>query len=613
MGKNRDVKGDPFAKRRLAAPENGSNQMQDNGAKNVRSQSPTPMSVTPDTRRAREKTHEPPAFPGLDPEAAQQVASATPIASAPDPEVAAGAPAENLPVIDMDDQPTFLGIVVARIWYQISATISSIRRRPDDRTGHHLSLPLRSTWSRFFPIFRPYAWVLLPLALILPLQLNNHLYYNILYGYDMPQHYNNTYFVQTTGTMPPAPMDPGTYEAFQAPLYYILTAWVIRAGNLFSLDAMRQTMPAALLVAAIVWTLLAAALIQRTMRRAHWLWRALTLAVIMLFPMNVQLSVMFNNDLPLTALGFWGVLTLWLMLRSGRLLDRGRWLRAAAIIGLCTAFKANGSILIAVYVLLTMYVCGLYVWERRFATAARVVRISLIGLPLMLVPFLVDSWHSSGYGTNVMGSQSEQYNLFSNQNITFFTSFDGTIFERPFGYGSGTGSYWTQQYITLHNDYLRFWLSDAYKTWPPSAMMPSSGFDQMPIELFNTAVILQYLAIPVTLVMAFAFFYALYRVIRKPYLALRDGSMVVVLVTVIAQGALLAAFYSYAMVQLSVIQARHLGFLYPFLFVVGMAYVWKLFLRRRNLFSALLSIFLSLNMVAYSYFALKLMWLPPNF
>ncbi len=603
MDKNRDVKGGLAAKLRLAMPVGRS--------ENAKSGLATPVSIKTDARLMREKALEPLAFPRLEPEPTERVQFVSPQASVQDLEAAPVAPVAEQPASSADDAPTFLGVLVAIVWYSAVWTFNSIGHITD--ANEPLTISVRSLSSRIYQLIQPFAWTFLPLAVIFALQLNGHLYYNVFYGYDMPQHFNNTYSVVLTGAMPPAPMTPSTYEAFQAPLYYILTAWVMKAGDYFTSDSMRQVMPAFLLFAAMLWSLLAAALIHRTMHRAHWVLRALTLLVIMLFPMNVQLSVMFNNDLPLTVLGFWGAFTLWLMLRSGRLLDRGRWLRAAAIIGLCIAFKSNGSILMVVYVLLAVYACGLYIRDHRLALATRVAKLALVGLPLMAAPLLLDIWHSSGFGTNLMGSQSEQYNLFSAQNIQFFTTFDTTIFKNPFGYGSGIGSYWTQQYITLHNDYLHFWISDAYQSWPPESMTTQSGYALMPSDQFDTAVTLQYFAILVTLVMAFAFFYALYRSIKKPHLALRDGSVVVVLVAVVSEGALLAAFYSYAVVPLAVIQSRHLGFLYAFLFVTGMAYLWKLVLRRRNLYGALLSAFLSLNMLAYSFFAFKLMWLPPTF
>ena len=101
--------------------------------------------------------------------------------------------------------------------------------------------------------------------------------------------------------------------------------------------------------------------------------------------------------------------------------------------------------------------------ERRLDLAMRVAGYALIGLPLILVPFAVNSWHALRYVDTLMSMVSPPSNILDTTDIRYFTTFDVGNFQNPFASEPGSNSFWTIQYNTLHNDYDRVWTNDGYQ------------------------------------------------------------------------------------------------------------------------------------------------------
>ncbi len=463
--------------------------------------------------------------------------------------------------------------------------------------------------SRFY---RRYRWAIAPLLVILALQANAHMYYKMDYGYDMPQHAMNMYALLNTGHMPPPPLAPSTYEAGQPPLFYVLSAVVFRLAESVAppgVYILQEYIALWLMVFSASWALLAAFFVQQAMRRAAGWWKALTLLVVMLFPVIQIMNAMFNNDLAVNVLLTWGVILLWLMVRSARTASLAMWLRVAAIIGLAIAFKVNGAILLAIYGVTAAWLAGQNALSGRLKTAARVVAVALLGLPLMLAPLLYNVWHARQYHDNIVNVMVPPQPVWE-MPISFFTTFDTSIFERPFAFGPGEGSYWSLQYVTLHQDYYNFWNSPVYQDMPLTELSYPGTRTNIPGARFQDAVRLMYLAIPATLMIVLGLTASLARMIRRPRQGTRDGSLVIALTGLGALGADIWRFSNYANIQAAIIHARFIAFSYVILFVIGMAWAWKLWGRQRAWWARILMLLLAVALLAYAAIAFRRMWLP---
>ncbi|MFN8371774.1 MAG: hypothetical protein U0694_02710 [Anaerolineae bacterium] len=457
-----------------------------------------------------------------------------------------------------------------------------------------------------------YAWAIAPVLLLGLLALNNHLYYNIFYGYDMPQHFLNVHVIRTTGS-PPTPDNnpPDNYEAHQAPLFYILATWVLILSDPFVGDGMLYFMPVALLLLDVLWIGMMTHLIEHFLRRVHPLFKALTLLVVMLLPMHVMARAMFGNDLPVLMFGTLAAFALWRLAR-GRTLERGAWLRAAALCGFAVAFKNNGIVLFGSYLALAGFVVVHNLTRRHWRRTLRVFGYAALGLPLMLVPFLVNNYQTMQFLDDPIGAMGIIPTIPDTppDHVGFLLRFDPTLFLSPFAYKYGYRGYWSLEYVTLHSDYYNHWSSDAYNTWDANLLTAMPHRFAMPIARYNDLLLLQFLAVPVTFVMVFAVVHAAYRCLLHWRGAIRDGSALVLLFTVAAHAAQIVRYLSYPYVDAVVIHARYIGFLWFFLFIVGIYWLAKLLRSNRGWYGAVVGAGAAL-MAAYSFIALRAMWLPP--
>src|SRR5262249_55737545 len=355
--------------------------------------------------------------------------------------------------------------------------------------------------------------------------------------------------VYRTGAMPPPPATELTFEAGQAPLMYVLTGWLFRALDLIGIepmDSFNRFMPVILFLASLGWTTLFVVFIERALRLAPSLLKALTLSTVMMLPVTVEMSAMYDNDLPVNILATAALLTVWSMLRSGRTLDQARWLRAATLIGLAIFFKNNGMILIPIYAAIAAYLALYYGRSSSGSFSLRKLSsVAAVGLPLMLIPASIEIWNTSRYtGGDLAGMplMMPVRSMFGRTPVTFFTTFDLSVLNTPFATGrladsAGKDSFWSIQYVTLHSDYLNHWNSPAYQSWPTSSLMDLHRRYPIPISQFVSAVILAVLAIPVTMIMIVGFSISLYRVFRRFRFASRDGSILIVVMTICAEAA----------------------------------------------------------------------------
>lgn len=448
--------------------------------------------------------------------------------------------------------------------------------------------------------------------MILALQVNAHMYYALDYGYDMPQHAANVYALLMTGHMPPPPLTPQTYEAGQPPLFYVLSAVVFRLAESVAppgVYILQEYIPLLLMAFSASWALLTAFFVQQTMRRAAGWWKALTLLVTVLLPVVQIMNAMFNNDLPVNVMMTWGVIMVWLIVRSAGTTKPIRWLGAAAVIGLAIAFKVNGAILLGVYAATAAWLVGRRALAGRLKPAFRVAALALLGLPLMVAPLLHDAWHARQYHDNIVNVMMPPQPVWG-MPLTFFTTFDTSIFERPFIPGPGEGSYWSLQYVSLHQDYYNFWNSPVYEDMPLSELSYPGSRTNIPGARFQDAVRLMYLGIPVTLVIVLGLAASLARLIRRPHQGTRDGSLVIALAGLGALGADLWRFFTYANIQAAIIHARFIAFAYVILFVIGMAWAWRLGGRRRPWWARAWMLLLAALLLAYAAVAFRRMWLP---
>jgi hypothetical protein len=456
-----------------------------------------------------------------------------------------------------------------------------------------------------------YTWAIVPVLIVSVLSINNHLYYNIFYGYDMPQHFLNAHIIRTTGgTVTPETNFPNGYEASQAPLFYIFSAWILVIGDPIVGDSMRGLMPVILLLISFIWLGIMVNLVERFLKRLNPLVKAITFTLMMLFPMHVMIRVMYSNDFPVLIFGMLAIMSMWRMVRTRREYELGAWLRSAALIGFAIMFKLNGIILMATYLGLAYFIAFHDVWRRGNAVW-KVLIYSLVGLPLMVIPFVVNNYHNARFSDDPMGvyGVQERYVDMSIQ-LKFLTSFDFTLFQSPFAYLHGHRGYWSLEYVTLHSDYYNHWNSDAYLDSSYNNLLTSMAHRfPMPISRYTDLQLLQFLAVPVTFVMVFAFVYALYRCIFRWRYAVRDGSALVVMFTVACHSAQMIRYLRYPDVFAVIIHARFLSFLWLFLFIVGIYWLAKLG-SHRGWFGTIASGMLVL-FGAYCFIAFRAMWLPP--
>lgn len=73
--------------------------------------------------------------------------------------------------------------------------------------------------------------IVIPVAIVGALHLNNMLYYDLKLGYDMPLHLKNTLTLIETGSMPPPPLTHQAYQAHQPPIFYQLSALFTRFAD----------------------------------------------------------------------------------------------------------------------------------------------------------------------------------------------------------------------------------------------------------------------------------------------------------------------------------------------------------------------------------------------
>lgn len=471
--------------------------------------------------------------------------------------------------------------------------------------------------ARFVPgifirrLFWRYRWAVLPCIVVIALNLNAHINYNTFDGYDMPQHFENTYHILTTGTMPLPPVTRDTYQAFQPPLFYILSAWVTKLGELFKVDGFLSYVPVWLLFISIIWLLLMAWFVQHAMPRAPALWRALTLCVIMLFPVNILTTTMFTNDGLANVLILIGVLILWTMVRTRREYDPALWLRAAVIGGLGILVKSSAVTFIGIYGLLAGAFTLRFLLKRQYRQFFRMTRAVAIGLCLMLIPSVIVSLHSLRYSSGAFGlaGVSEPDSMFYEANWRFLTTFDTNIFSDPFN-NMGQGSYWSLLYALIHNDYYNHWHSASYERLPPAELKDVNWRSPMPIAHFEDAVRLQWLAIPVTLIILLGVAGAVVSLLRRPGRALYSGSALLLLTVVASQIGQLVFFLQYF--NTLAIQARYTAFLFPLLFTWGARALWKNERQQHNLASLLVMELAGVAMIAYAFIAFRLIWLPPR-
>lgn len=465
--------------------------------------------------------------------------------------------------------------------------------------------------SRPFQKSRSYLLALcIPFIIVGILHLNNQFFYDLDFGYDFQQHHNNVYHIIHSGQMPQPPLNRYIYEAFQAPLFYIVSSWFLKLSGDDITDKLFQSqIPTMLFFVGMIWVVLVSDFVLRYFRQITLPMRVLMICVVVLFPCNTIMSVMFNNDMPVTILGAVAIWTLWLMCRSNQLTSRRLWLRVAALTGLATLFKLSGVIIIATYVMLAVYIVLTMLQKHQCARAREVIVAASIGLPLMIAPWIINTIHTRRYVDNSFGVTFVTDPLWEVVPPEFFLTFDFNIFHMPFAFENGSGSYWTLQFLTLHNDYYNHWNSDAYKTYPADSLVNMPHRDPIPHSRLLDAIILIYLAFPITGLMIFGFTISLRHVLFRPRLALRDGSIVIVLYTIMAQSAQLIRFVSHPDVRGVIIHARHLGFMYGFLLLIG---VWQLIkFTKHHKHSKRIRLLLATTMIGYCFIAIRLMWLPP--
>ncbi len=458
-----------------------------------------------------------------------------------------------------------------------------------------------------------YAWAIVPVCIVGALSINTYLYYNLFYGYDMPQHFINAYVIRTTGSPPTPEYNPyDNYEAHQAPLYYILAAWVFIVGDPIVGDSMQRLMPFVLFALSMGWLLIMTNIIEQVLRHVHPLFKALTLLVIMLLPMHVMARGMFSNDLPVLIFGTLACMALWRLGRTGREKDLGAWLRAAALCGFTVAFKNNGVVLFGAYAALMCVIMLHKALWRRWNDVLTVGKYAALGIPLMLVPFLVNTYQTMRFLEDPFGAMGVRPVMPSEppDHLRFLLNFDPTLFLSPIAYKSGRAGYWSLQYVTLHSDYYNHWNSDAYLSWDYKLLTAVPHRFPMPITRYNDLQLLQYLAVPVTFIMVFGFVYACYRCVFRWRYAVRDGSVVVVIVTLVAHAAQMMRYLAYPYVDAVVIHARYIGFLWFFLFIAGIYGLHKVLRGNRGWRGVVAGAGAAL-LAAYCFVALRAMWLPP--
>lgn len=452
--------------------------------------------------------------------------------------------------------------------------------------------------------------ILIPFVIVGTLHLNNARYYDLKLGYDMPQHLNNTLTLMQTGQMPPPPLTSRTYEAHQAPIFYELSALILHIANIVvEGDSFTQVMPIILWVLGMLWVVLVAVFVIRSFRQILLPLRILMICVILLFPSNTIMSVMYTNDLPVTIFGSLSIWLLWLMCRTNRLTSKKLWFWSAIWAGLAMLFKLSGIIIVGTYSALAIYIVLSLLWHKHFTKARQVIVAASIGLPLMMTPWIINTRHATRYIDNIVGATTESRYLWDAVTPSFFLSFDSDFFSMPFAYQSGSQSYWSLQFLTLHNDYYNHWNSITYKNYPAHQLVTVPHRDPMPFTRLTDAITLQYLALPITLIMVFGVGVSIYRIIIHNRFALRDGSVLVIIYIGVAQAAQFIRFAASPDIRAVLIHARYLGFIYSLAFLVGGW--WLLRLTRQSKHARGIRLTFATLMFAYCFIAFRLMWLPP--
>lgn len=437
------------------------------------------------------------------------------------------------------------------------------------------------------------------------LRINNMLYFDLSNSYDITPHFQNVLSILTTGTMPSITQ---SYEAHQAPLFYILTAWYLKLSEALGLSGDFYTLlPPVLFVQAMVWTLIVSLFAWHLLRRVGIELRILAICVSLLLPVNTIMTTMYTNDMPVMLFGSMAMFTLWQMSCSNRLTDKHLWLRAALFCAFAIMFKNNGIIFIGVYVAFAICIGFYYLLRKQHNQLKALVIASIIGVPLILIAWIPNAWH----GARHIDALVENVFGYNRDVVTprFFYTFDTEIFRMPFVDSPGERSFWSLQYVNLHGDYYNHWNSSAYSRYPDYELVVVPYRFPMPLNRYYAAVMLQYLGVPITLMMILGFVGSFFRLIRSPRRGILDGSLLVVLFTLMSQAAQLSFYLSFPYIRYAHIHARFQGFLYGFLFLVGVMWLWRW--GYRHLLGQILLFVLFLIMTLYALVAAYFMWLPP--
>jgi hypothetical protein len=483
------------------------------------------------------------------------------------------------------------------------------------RTGFQLIpnyfLRVHQQWSKN-RLYRIYGWSIPVLLVYTVLRVNALYNYDMSNSYDWGAHFVNTLSILNTGTMPDA-TNPYAYQKFQAPLWYAMSAWLMQNVGMAA-DKHGSTIPQTTFILSMIWAAVFVFTVQILMRRIQGLFKACVLAVLLFMPVNVLASAMDSNDLPSQVFMTIAVVLLLVMLRTRGEYQIKWWIRIGVFSGIAIAFKNTGVLLLAIYAVVAGAIILRDMRAKQWHKVGRVVLMSGVCSLLIFATWIPVTFNVVRYGGHPFGVAVEQPARKSWEflRIRFLTTLDLSLFNFPFasdwGVGPGDESFWTVQHGLLHGDYYHQWRSVVWDSLPEGQRIRLNREELIIPTRFNTAVTLQLVAIPISLVMVLGFIVTVWRTLRNPRHALRDGSLLIAALIAIAQ---LGQFQLWLRYGTSiVIQPRYSTFVYVLALIVGYVALYRA--AKTGNIARIVLYFVSSCMIAYTYLSFSFFWLPPR-
>lgn len=283
------------------------------------------------------------------------------------------------------------------------------------------------------------AWIAI-LALAWTLRLHNALAYNPYWGYDGGAHLA---YIETVAYHGRLPTVNETYQAWHAPLFYIISAGIFNWARILGIQQPWLAVQVFQAILGVAFVGLSGALAWEAMRkRAVALATAATIAVL---PLAVFAGSYISNELMVHVLML-GTIVLALRLARKKVWKPRSWIMVGLLLGVAYLTKYSAALLVPPLVLFLI----------RSASSTRSKEpITALLLVIGVAVLLVTPWQIYRGALRFNDVEENRIQTLSPTNTIpprFFATFDRTIFENPF-WDSGSRGIWSMLYAQMFGDY----------------------------------------------------------------------------------------------------------------------------------------------------------------